>query len=1084
MLVRISLILAVIMFVFPVSTPFEESYVLTSPSSGFEIVESYRAPITFGEPVVWLIELSDRRGNLQYVSYRTPPIYVEERSYAYEGNVSLTVTEFELASEHPYADVELPLMLERVGDAHVLSEHRFERNETHIIFFIEELEHGPIRILTSFDPLTSENRYVISTSQGPIIVTSADRIIRSARIEGDAVIVSYSTNLPSNITIQTPYERSAHHDAYASTGRKLIRGTEGVSSSTFFVPIGTHELRYALGPSDVKIERTQNGTLVEHETAGRLYIADGPIANVTMNVTRAFGSLIANSNAYEHRGHLVVVVERDDGGWTHLETLINDTMLRTIPEGGLDLEPLVSWNTTTQPAGDYRFRAWLERPEREILTNTDSSQVLGNASFTLTGPDLELTIDEIRVYDVTDTTPGNRKAFSNELVHSGTATTFTVEKDRIYRFEVDIDNTGNTTWSIEDATVNYTNFVAGWSVETGSGIWFSNETDLFDRRSDTSREGGSFDGTVTWNTTDYTTGLAISETASFFVIINTSSTATRTITFTSDTLAPITDSSTLQVIELDTDPPVLYELNESLYNVTPIEIFRGESFTAYARWNKSISAANITYQTTAPGVTVTVQNTSAQQAQNWTNFTIATFSTWYLGEHNVTITAADLSGNLNDTLPSRQVYVFGRSRISSSSVNTSTLGIGDTVRISCRVVDSTNGNAAIAGYSVSFTNGTGTIGTNTTGGTGWAYYDYVDSSPGTESVGCFIEDDFPDYYKTGTPNASTFSIFTAEFEPPVFVSIDGPATAYKGDVVSLNVRWSDNFALDRAVLSTNASGSFVNVSSLALFGVDDWANFSYTIPTSMTPGVLGWRQFANDTSGNVNVTSPVQSVVVTGYSRISSIGVVPGSVSLGNPVTVSCTVQDEDSSVGIEDYSVSFSWKNDSDPSYTSLGSNSTLSSGIASYTWTPGAEGLYDVRCTISDDASLYYEAGSPSVRVESLNVVDGADTQPPRLTSEATYTVLPSVLFRGSCFDVTGEWDENLSDSYVRYNDTGVGFTQVDLSAPFTANWTNESICTNSTWSLGDYSVKLFARDLAGNLNNTLDFKPLEVRGRSVVS
>lgn len=73
--------------------------------------------------------------------------------------------------------------------------------------------------------------------------------------------------------------------------------------------------------------------------------------------------------------------------------------------------------------------------------------------------------------------------------------------------------------------------------------------------------------------------------------------------------------------------------------------------------------------------------------------------------------------------------------------------------------------------------------------------------------------------------------------------------------VLLTAYWTDNALLSYALLSTNETGAWQNKSSLALSGSAAWSNFSWSNYSITNDTVIGWRIFANDTSGNQNVTA-------------------------------------------------------------------------------------------------------------------------------------------------------------------------------------------------------------------------------------
>ncbi|MBR9682487.1 MAG: hypothetical protein GOV02_02325 [Candidatus Aenigmarchaeota archaeon] len=78
--------------------------------------------------------------------------------------------------------------------------------------------------------------------------------------------------------------------------------------------------------------------------------------------------------------------------------------------------------------------------------------------------------------------------------------------------------------------------------------------------------------------------------------------------------------------------------------------------------------------------------------------------------------------------------------------------------------------------------------------------------------------------------------------------------ASSNDQVYVWSNWHDNTALNVSTLSHNASGSWVNVSIQNLSGKSDLSNFSISTLGFSDGTLVSWRIFANDSSGNDNVT--------------------------------------------------------------------------------------------------------------------------------------------------------------------------------------------------------------------------------------
>ena len=90
-----------------------------------------------------------------------------------------------------------------------------------------------------------------------------------------------------------------------------------------------------------------------------------------------------------------------------------------------------------------------------------------------------------------------------------------------------------------------------------------------------------------------------------------------------------------------------------------------------------------------------------------------------------------------------------------------------------------------------------------------------------------------------------------------------------GAEVNLSAYWRDNVALDFAWLETNETGSWENRSYLKLSGNSAWSNFTWQNSSVSPWTVVGWRIWANDTSGNVNSTNIMTLTVKKVYLSVN-----------------------------------------------------------------------------------------------------------------------------------------------------------------------------------------------------------------------
>ncbi len=794
------------------------------------------------------------------------------------------------------------------------------------------------------------------------------------------------------------------------------------------------------------------------------------------------GSVVLNSGQTNFTGYLVMKVQKNNSGtWQDVSTVVDDVTSQNprTAEPDLNLSPIwnpVSWYTNAQDAGEYRIYAEMADPDGNVLYTNDG-YLNSTYVFELSEPPLQISVDDIVFYDVTDAEESNREKYVNDYVDSGLNKTFNLFSNKIYRVEVVVNNIGSTVWNLNTTTARYHNLEPSWEIDEIDHVWYSNETGE-DGRIDQRFEGGEWNGTIGWNTSHFKGTVQPGDNATFFYIFNSSSGDTQTTFMINHSTFTKSDSSIYHITVSDAQAPGLFN---SEYGFTLENITRGGSTIAYARWTETITQANITYTTTSPSTWVKASNSSPQNALNYTNFTITTNSGWFLGEHQVKISARDESGNWNQTLPYINFSVFGNARLSTGNVNTSTPDVGHKVRIRCRVTDTTKSGDPISGYQVQFYNSTGEIGDSYTNSTGWAIYDYTDPSAGPETLYCNITSNHTAYYYRDSQYQQQFSITTIEYVNPYYTTISGPSVAHKGEYVDLKTLWHDNHLLDSAVLSINSSGNWTNQSTVDLQGTDSWANFSYQIPTDISPGKIEWRQYGNDSSGNTNMT-PVQSIQVWGYSEVAETYVSPASIQIGNMTTAYCRVKDANHTNNLTNYNVTF-WIKNSTSDYTLLSENITDTDGYSSIVFNQSYSDTFTLKCNITDDEVLKYNSSSQNYQTDTLNVVSGEDAIPPA-SLPGTYTLNDTEIYLGQCVQISAQWNEAIDHAWARYDPTVSSYINKNLTPPYTLNWTNMSICTNSSWEPGNHSVKLFAKDSAGNTNNSLTYKSFVVWGRSQLS
>jgi len=189
------------------------------------------------------------------------------------------------------------------------------------------------------------------------------------------------------------------------------------------------------------------------------------------------------------------------------------------------------------------------------------------------------------------------------------------------------------------------------------------------------------------------------------------------------------------------------------------------------------------------------------------------------------------------------------------------------------------------------------------------------------------------------------------------------ATTYTGDSILLYTKWDDNVNLSHAILSTNETGTWFNItdstygSVMTLANLTYWSNFTWQNTSLNGSKVVAWKIFANDTEGYWNVTSEM-FFYTWGWSNITWTSPDDGIFGAGDIINLTCNISDTNNSESIANYPVSF--YNVTDLSSSLIGTNLTNSSGYAVYHWNASdvAAGTYYPTCNITDNATLRYNA------------------------------------------------------------------------------------------------------------------------------
>jgi len=134
----------------------------------------------------------------------------------------------------------------------------------------------------------------------------------------------------------------------------------------------------------------------------------------------------------------------------------------------------------------------------------------------------------------------------------------------------------------------------------------------------------------------------------------------------------------------------------------------------------------------------------------------------------------------------------------------------------------------------------------------------------------------------------------------VYNSTDFPSY---GEIVEVGANWSDDVLLDWAWLETNASGAWANESYTYIGATMGTVTFGISAAAETTPpgAVIGWRIWANDTSGKLNATETSAFTVqadeeapgATAPTQIESIGnTTDFTIGIGDSINLSAQCED------------------------------------------------------------------------------------------------------------------------------------------------------------------------------------------------
>jgi len=442
--------------------------------------------------------------------------------------------------------------------------------------------------------------------------------------------------------------------------------------------------------------------------------------------------------------------------------------------------------------------------------------------------------------------------------------------------------------------------------------------------------------------------------------------------------------------------PLTYDswnLNVSDYS----NLKKSDSVKAFAHWNKNLSSAEITHNGTGSFQNYTISDFTG----NWTNYTLDLSNTAEFSEPGLIkvshIWAEDNYGLENTTSPSHYFYLWRESKLYEIDINDTVVYNETTVRIRCRVRDY-HTNQDIENYNVSLYKNDTYVGKAATNVFGWAYfYKTVKATefPQDFEYKCNITDDLNKYYNASSENSKIETVTVVDLG--IKASAD-PSIVDMGNSVEIIANITGNAS---SIQSVQANISYTDVSGDQYVQVYEIQSLSLDQSYSSTKHKYHLNYDPPRPSNYfVNITVQVgkekwdtTSFTVWGDSRVSQIQLSDSIIYNATTVQIDCTVRDVDTDDPILGYDTFFY----RDDNY--IGNSTTDSNGIASleyYVTTDSIPKNLNMKCNITDNSTLYYNASSENSKNTTLQVYElgiNAFSIPPSVNYGDTVWIIANI-------------------------------------------------------------------------------------------
>ena len=299
------------------------------------------------------------------------------------------------------------------------------------------------------------------------------------------------------------------------------------------------------------------------------------------------------------------------------------------------------------------------------------------------------------------------------------------------------------------------------------------------------------------------------------------------------------------------------KLEDETYGMNISSIGRGESWQAYAKWDKPINFSFVEYN-----ISSSLFNTTAQSfSSNWTNHTNTTSNEWSLGAHALKFYVNDSEDNWNAT-PSLSFNLFGWSEINESSFPSS-MNEDASLDLACRVRDS-NTSDPIENYPVNFYDNSSLLGSNTSNSSGWASLAHTFNIPGSFLLTCNISDSPSLFYNISQRNYNLSEITVNDITFPQYSLLKNTSAIYNA-IFQANASWTDNYILSSVLFESNFSGVLTNYTPQ---NITDEYFFDIQAGNQTAGKYILYKWYAGDSSGNWNSSNKFNYTVAKASTSI------------------------------------------------------------------------------------------------------------------------------------------------------------------------------------------------------------------------